>query len=243
MITDEIIKTISEKINKSSNLIFLTGAGISKESGIPTFRDRDGLWRNNDPAKLASYSAFINNPKLVWEFFHDRQESIRTKEPNKAHFAISEIELLKKSWLLTQNIDGLHSKAGTKNIIELHGNIFNVKCIHCNLKDEFDINSDIPPLCNDCGSVLKPDVVLFEEPLDKEDWNIAIDVASSCDVMIIVGTSLEVGPVNTLPNLAYKNNGFIVEINLQDTWFTPYTDFSFRYSGSVILPKIAENLR
>jgi len=120
MITDEIIKTISEKINKSSNLIFLTGAGISKESGIPTFRDRDGLWRNNDPAKLASYSAFINNPKLVWEFFRDRQKSIRTKEPNKAHFAISEIELLKKSWLLTQNIDGLHSKAGTKNIIELH---------------------------------------------------------------------------------------------------------------------------
>lgn len=243
MITDEIMKTVSKKIDNSTSLVFLTGAGISKESGIPTFRDHDGLWKTYDPAKLASYSSFITNPKLVWEFFHDRQKSISTKEPNKAHFAISEIELLKKSWLLTQNIDGLHSKAGTKNIIELHGNIFNVKCINCLRKEVLDINAEIPPLCRDCGSILKPDVILFEETLDMDNWDTAINLVSSCDVMVIIGTSLEVGPVNTLPNIAYKNNSFLIEINPQDTWFTPYADFSFRYSGSIILPKIVELLK
>lgn len=243
MLKNDDLQTIVMKINKSKNLVFLTGAGISKESSIPTFRDPDGLWRKYDPAKLASFSAFISDPQLVWEFFHDRQKSIMTKEPNKSHIAISEIETIKNSWVLTQNIDGLHIKAGTKNLVELHGNIFNVKCIKCNFKDEFNIECEIPPLCNNCGSILKPDVVLFEESLSSKNWDKAIDVTSSCDAMIIVGTSLEVGPVNSLPNLVYKNNGFIVEINPQNTWFTPYANFSLRYSGSVVLPEIAKELK
>ncbi len=242
MLNNDKLQMISEKINKSNNLVFLTGAGISKESGIPTFRDPDGLWKKHDPAKLASFSAFLNNPQSVWEFFHDRQKSIIAKKPNNAHIAISEIERVKNSWVLTQNIDGLHFKAGSKKIVELHGNIFNVKCINCNLKGLFDINSAVPPLCSDCGSILKPDVILFEEPLDTENWNKAVDIASSCDIMIIVGTSLEVGPANSLPNLVHKNHGFIVEINPQDTWFTPYADISMRHSGSVILPEIVNKL-
>ncbi|MGD1834854.1 MAG: SIR2 family NAD-dependent protein deacylase, partial [Nitrososphaeraceae archaeon] len=214
---DKLIIDARDYLLNSQKTVFLTGAGISKESGIPTFRESDGLWKKHDPTKLASLSAFLNNPTLVWEFFIDRQKLINNCHPNEAHKAISNIENLKKnSWILTQNIDGLHQRSGSKNIIELHGNIFEIICIHCDYTEKIDVKNikfSVPPQCKKCGKILKPNVILFEESLNQEKWSKAVEIASTSDIMFIIGTSLNVGPANLLPDYARENNAVLIEIN------------------------------
>jgi NAD-dependent deacetylase len=225
----------------SKNLVFLTGAGVSRESGIPTFRGNEGLWKTHDPVKLSSLSAFIENPLLVWDFYCDRIKLISTCYPNEAHIAISKIQEHKRnSWVLTQNIDNLHRKAGNNNIIELHGNIFTAKCIRCNYNRNVDekLEVKIPPSCPYCNDIIKPGVVLFEESLPQKEWTIAREICSSCDLMFVIGTSLNVYPVNSLPLYAKNNNAVIVEINTESTPLTRFTNFSFRGTASKIVPQI-----
>ncbi len=232
---------------KSRRFVFLTGAGISQESGIPTFRGSGGLWKTHDPAKLASLSSFLENPSLVWGFYSYRQKLISKCQPNPAHLAISKIEEQKKgdSWVLTQNVDNLHRLAGSKNIIELHGNIFRLSCVRCGYSGNMDMDMDmvLPPKCTDCESVLKPGVVMFEEALPQKEWATAIELSSSCDLMFIVGTSLNVSPVNTLPSYAKDNNAVLVEVNPEETWLSGSMDFSIKGSSADVLPNIYRLLK
>ncbi len=187
----------------------------------------------------------MENPILVWEFYHYRQDLISKCHPNQVDLAISKIQQEKKdSWILTQNVDNLHKRAHNKNIIELHGNIFRTTCISCGYNDDdLNENKDILPRCCKCKNVLKPGVVLFEEPLPQKDWMKAIEIALSYDIMFIIGTSLNVSPVNILPSHAKNNNAIIIEINPESTWLSKFVDFSLKGSASDILPKISALLK
>jgi len=230
--------SIVEQLKKAKEIVFVTGAGISQESGIPTFRGNDGLWRNYDAMKLATIDAFYDNPKLVWEWYNERRQNIFAAEPNLGHKAIAELEKFSKVVVLTQNIDGLHQIAGSSKVLELHGSIVKIKCTVCDYKDEILTEfSDIPPLCT-CGNILRPDVVWFGEGLPQDVWEEAIIHANSCDVMIIAGTSLVVSPANTLPIYAKQNNAILIEINPDETIMTSDMDLSIRSTSATALPEL-----
>lgn len=239
-----LFQNIKEKIKDLDKFVFLTGAGISKESGIPTFRGSEGLWRKYDPMKLASISGFYKDPKLVWEFYKYRQELLYNCSPNLGHVSIANFEKIKEeSYVLTQNIDGLHEKAGSKNIIELHGNILKVECTKCNFKDKIIkqiIEEPLPPICKICKSGLRPSVILFGEPLNHDVWDKAEQISNNCDVMFIIGTSLNVGPVNQLPLYAKRNGAILIEVNPEPTIFTQIMDYSVQGSATEMLPQLLE---
>jgi len=209
----KIFDNVSQKLRDSKKIVFVTGAGISQESGIPTFRGKDGHWRNHDPMKLAAIDAFFDDPKLVWEWYEDRRKNILAAKPNEGHFAISKMEKFKDVVILTQNIDGLHQRSGSTNVLELHGSIIRIKCTVCNFSDNITENFELlPPKC-ECGNMLRPDVVWFGEALPQDVWKNAMKEASTCDIMIISGTSLAVSPANTLPVYAKQNGATLIEVN------------------------------
>ena len=233
-----MFNSIIEQLKEAKKIVFVTGAGISQESGIPTFRGKGGLWRNHDAMKLATIDAFYDNPKLVWEWYNERRQNIFAAEPNLGHKAIVELEKFSKVVILTQNIDGLHQRAGSSKVLELHGSIVKIKCTVCDYKDEiFTEFSEIPPLCS-CGNILRPDVVWFGEGLPQDVWQDAIMHANSCDVMVIAGTSLVVSPANTLPIYAKQNNATLVEINPDKTIMTGDMDLSIRSTSATAIPEL-----
>ena len=230
--------TVAQKLKDSRKIVFVTGAGISQESGIPTFRGKDGHWRKYDPMKLASIDAFYDNPKLVWEWYEDRRKNILAAKPNEGHFAISQMEEFKDVIVLTQNIDGLHQRSGSTNVLELHGSIIRIKCTICNFTDNITENFEsLPPKCK-CGSMLRPDVVWFGESLPQDIWQSAIKEASVCDVMVIVGTSLVVSPANTLPVYAKQNGAILIEVNPEKTVMSNDMAISIRATSVEVLPKM-----
>ena len=229
---------IAEKLREAKKIVFVTGAGISQESGIPTFRGKDGLWRNYDAMKLATIEAFYENPKLVWEWYNERRKNVFAAKPNLGHKAIADLEKFSKVIVLTQNIDGLHQRAGSSQVLELHGSIVKIKCTICDYQDEiYSEFSDFPPICK-CGSILRPDVVWFGEGLPQDVWQQAIHHSSNCDVMIITGTSLVVSPANTLPIYAKQNNAILVEINPDKTIMSQDMDLSIRSTSAKALPEL-----
>ena len=229
---------IKDQIKNYKKNVFVTGAGISQESRIPTFRGKDGLWRNYDPMKLATIDAFYDNPKLVWEWYNERRKNIFQAQPNLGHKAIAELEKYAQVTVLTQNIDGLHQKSGSSKVLELHGSIVKIKCSVCNYKEEILTEiSNLPPLCK-CGNMLRPDVVWFGEPLPQNVWQNAINFASQCDLMIIVGTSLVVSPANTLPLYAKQNNATLIEINPENTEMSKEMNEIIRKTSTEALPKL-----
>ena len=233
-----MFESISNQIKKYKKIVFVTGAGISQESGIPTFRGNDGLWRNYDPMKLATIDAFYENPKLVWEWYNERRSNILQARPNLGHNAIVELEKYAQVVVLTQNIDRLHKKAGSSNVLELHGSIVKIKCTVCDYNEEILTEiSDFPPVCK-CGNILRPDVVWFGEPLPQDVWQNAIEFASQCDLMVIVGTSLVVSPANTLPLYAKQNNATLIEINPENTEMSQEMDEIIRKTSVETLPKL-----
>jgi NAD-dependent deacetylase len=233
-----MFNSIAKLLQEAKKIVFVTGAGISQESGIPTFRGKDGLWRNNDPMKLATIDAFYDDPKLVWEWYSERRENIFAAEPNLGHKAIAELEKFSNVIVLTQNIDGLHQRAGSSKVLELHGSIIKIKCTVCDYKDEVLTEfSDMPPLCT-CGNILRPDVVWFGEGLPQDVWQEAIVHANSCDVMVIAGTSLVVSPANTLPMYAKQNKATLIEINPDETIMTADMDLSIRSTTAISLPEL-----
>lgn len=238
-----MFEDVLDDIISAKKIVFVTGAGISQESGIPTFRGKDGLWKKYDAMKLATINAFHSNPKLVWEWYEDRRRAILDARPNPGHFAIADLEEFFEVIIATQNIDGLHQRAGSKNVLELHGSIIRIKCISCEYSQDVIKNFEqIPPYCK-CGSILRPDVVWFGEPLPTNVLSKAIDEASTCDVMVVAGTSLLVSPANTLPIYAKQNNAILIEINPEETSMSSYMDISIRDSSANSLPKLVNLLR
>lgn len=237
-----MFETISDQLKKAKNIVFVTGAGISQESGIPTFRGKDGLWRKYDPMTLATIDAFYQNPKLVWEWYEERRQNILKANPNPGHIAIAELEKYKNVTVLTQNIDGLHQRAGSTNVYELHGSIITIKCTVCNFKDTTTSSFlSLPPLCK-CGNMLRPDVVWFGETLPQNIWNTAMEKSSSCDAMIVVGTSLAVSPANLLPVYAKENGALMIEVNPDQTPMSTTMDLSLRSSAAKTLPELVSIL-
>ncbi len=233
-----MFEQVADRLKKAEKIVFVTGAGISQESGIPTFRGKDGLWRKYDPMKLATIDAFYENPKLVWEWYDERRRNILAANPNAGHLSIAELEKYKQVFVLTQNIDGLHQRAGSTQVYELHGSIITIKCTVCDFKDKITTGfSQLPPLCK-CGNMLRPDVVWFGEPLSQGIWQSAIEQASSCDVMIIVGTSLAVSPANLLPVYAKQNGATMIEVNIEQTPMSQSMDVSLRSSAAKTLPEL-----
>lgn len=228
----------TKKIKDAQKIVFVTGAGISQESGIPTFRGKDGLWRTYDVMKLATIDAFYENPNLVWEWYNERRRNIFSAEPNLGHKAIAELENFVEVVILTQNIDGLHQRAGSTKVLELHGSIIEIKCTVCKFKNKILTEfTNIPPLCK-CGNILRPNVVWFGEPLPQDTWQEAMIHASNCDIMVIVGTSLVVSPANTLPLYAKQNNAFLIELNPEETMMSHDMDLSVRSTGVFALPEL-----
>ena len=226
------------KLKNAQKIVFVTGAGISQESGIPTFRGKDGHWRKHDPMKLATIDAFHEDPKLVWEWYEDRRKNILAAQPNPGHKAIAELEKYANVVVLTQNIDNLHQRAGSNNVLELHGSIIRIKCTVCDFNDEITSTFEkLPPMCK-CGEMLRPDVVWFGEGLPQDVWGEAIKHANSCDLMVIAGTSLVVSPANTLPKYARQNNSTLIEVNPEQTIMTSDMDLSLQTSSAKALPEL-----
>ncbi len=233
---------VSDQVRDAKKIVFVTGAGISQESGIPTFRGEDGYWRKYDPMQLATIDAFYQNPKLVWEWYEERRKNILAAQPNKGHVAVSDLAKYKDVIILTQNIDGLHQRAGSKQVLELHGSIIRIKCTVCDFKDNItDSFDELPPRCK-CGKILRPDVVWFGEALPQDIWHNAINHAKSCDVMIIVGTSLAVSPANILPVLAKQNGAALIEINPEQTAMSEDMDLVLRETSANALPHLVSVL-
>jgi len=234
----KMFDNVNQKLRDSKKIVFVTGAGISQESGIPTFRGKDGHWRKHDPMKLASIDAFFDDPKLVWEWYEDRRKNILAAKPNDGHFAISKMEKFKDVVILTQNIDGLHQRSGSTNVLELHGSIIRIKCTVCNFSDNITENFEsLPPKC-ECSNMLRPDVVWFGEALSQDVWKNAMKEASTCDIMIISGTSLVVSPANTLPVYAKQNGATLIEVNPEKTVMSNDMDLSIQATSANALPKI-----
>ncbi|TET72763.1 MAG: NAD-dependent deacylase [Candidatus Aminicenantes bacterium] len=242
------IPEISQLIDilcQTKQIVVLTGAGISAESGIPTFRGEEGLWKQYRAEDLATPIAFIKDPKLVWEWYDWRRGIIASKKPNAGHKILGRWEKIFPNFILiTQNIDGLHQKAGSKNILELHGNIWKVRCTEeRTITENHDIPlEEIPPHCPDCGALLRPHVVWFGESLSSSVLYKAFQVSSSCEIIFSIGTSAVVQPAASLPLAAAEANAKIVEINPDPTPLTSYADFSFRGKAGEILPLINKEL-
>jgi len=227
-------------------ITFFTGAGVSAESGIPTFRGKEGLWRRYNPVDLATPEAFFRNPSLVWEFYNERRCNIAEAEPNRAHLLIAEAEkVFPLVSLITQNVDGLHQRAGSRNVIELHGNIWKVKCLSCG-KEEMNFETpfnEIPPRCKDCDGLLRPGVVWFGESLPYEALELAYDIAKRSKVFIVVGTSCQVFPAAQLPFIAKEKGAEIIEINPEETPVSEIADMSIRKRATKGMEEVFEYLK
>ncbi|RLJ70763.1 NAD-dependent deacetylase [Hydrogenivirga caldilitoris] len=223
----------------------LTGAGISAESGIPTFRGKDGLWNKYDPAELATPEAFEQNPKLVWEWYDWRRQLIAKAQPNEGHRIVAKMEeLFSDFWLITQNVDGLHQRAGSKKVIELHGNIWKVRCLNCGA-EYYEYTTplpEIPPKCRECSGLLRPGVVWFGESLPVDALSKAYELSQNADVFIVVGTSALVYPAAELPLIAKREGAKLIEVNPEETPITPYADYSLREKAGEGLRKVTEML-
>lgn len=219
----------------------LTGAGISAESGLATFRDaQTGLWARFDPRELATPSAFARNPKLVWDWYAWRREHVAAARPNAGHVALADLERRVPEFaLITQNVDGLHQRAGSRNPIELHGNITRVKCSREGaLVEHWDAPADAVPRCANCGALLRPDVVWFEEMLPAQALAAADDAARHCNVLLVIGTSAEVYPAAALPALAQRCGASVVEINPNATPLSATADHVLRGAAGMVLPAL-----
>ena len=238
---DQIYIEAAEKIVSSGNCIALTGAGISAESGIPTFRSKGGLWNSYDPAVYASIEAFRKDPSKYWCIRGEFIRGYNNYAPNEGHLALARLE--ESGYLkcvITQNIDGLHRKAGSKNVYEIHGSLREIYCISC--KKEYiapDIPPGEPPLCS-CGGTLKPNTVLFGEQLPMDNLNEAEQQARACDTMLLIGTSALVYPAAYLPLMAKKNGAKIIEINIENSFED--SDVIIEEKAGTALPELEKHI-
>lgn len=233
-------------IECASSITVLTGAGISAESGVPTFRGSDGLWRNYRSENLATPEAFWNNPRLVWEWYDWRRSAVKDARPNPGHFALAELENQKKRFtLITQNIDGLHQMAGSRNIIEMHGNLWQVKCTKCgDITQNHQVPlTEIPPRCALCGEIGRPNVVWFGELIPMETIDKTLKAIEDCEVMLIIGTSGVVEPAASMGLVAKQTGKTVMEINIEYTPNSNLFDFTILGRSGEILPLLYTSKR
>jgi NAD-dependent deacetylase len=246
---DELIKDAARILVRSNYAIVFTGAGVSTESGIPDFRGPQGLWKRVDPEKF-TINYFISNPDEVWGMFIEYFMVHEDVRPNPAHYAIAELERLGivKS-VITQNVDGLHQMAGSKRVIELHGNLREAVCMNCgyrlSLKEAIEIfrKTGSAPRCPRCGGLLKPDVVFFGEPLPYGALKAAFEEAEKADVVLVVGSSLVVTPAAYVPLRAKERGAKMVIVNLEETTMDHIADVVIRGKAGEVVPKIVEMVK
>ncbi|MCA9942876.1 MAG: NAD-dependent deacylase [Ardenticatenaceae bacterium] len=242
----EIPPALIQLLQEAQHVAILTGAGISAESGVPTFREaQTGLWAKYDPQQLATPQAFRQNPKLVWEWYTWRRELVSQAAPNPGHLALVKLaELLPTVTLITQNVDGLHQRAGSQQVIGLHGNIMETKCFSQeHLVAHWPDSEEVPPRCPICGSFLRPNVVWFGESLPALALHTAVQSAKSCNLFLAIGTSALVHPAATLPLIAVESGATLVEINPEVTPLTRWADFVLAGPAGTVLPQLVSALQ
>lgn len=228
-------------LRNAQRFAVLTGAGISAESGVPTFRDaQTGLWAKFKPEELATPEAFQRNPKLVWEWYALRRARVKEVAPNPGHYALAELERRVPEFLLaTQNVDGLHQRAGSRKIVELHGNITRTKCFDENVVvDQWPETGEVPPRCPRCGGWLRPDVVWFKEMLPVGAFEQALAATQRCEVFLSIGTSALVYPAAALPMEAGDAGAVVVEVNPQETPLTRHATHFLQGPSGRVLPAL-----
>ncbi len=228
-------------LRTANHVAVMTGAGISAESGIPTFREaQTGLWAKYDPQELATPQAFVKNPRLVWEWYAWRRELVSAAQPNAGHLALVEMARCAPHFtLITQNVDGLHQVAGSTDVIELHGNLQRTKCFREEtVIDEWVATGEVPPRCPRCGDRLRPDVVWFGEALPRAALQAASDAALTCDVFFSIGTSGLVEPAASLARIAMQHGAKVIEINPVATPLTSMVTYALRAPSGRVLPEL-----
>jgi len=255
-VQDDALRALIERLApvaaRAQHIAVLTGAGVSAESGIPTFRDaQTGLWARYDPVMLASYEGFVSDPATVWKWYDERRAQMRQSQPNPGHVALAEWEerwrgMGREFTLITQNIDDLHGRAGSTGIIELHGNIWLARPLDGAMSDARRLDdcplAEYPP-CDAQGRMLRPHVVWFGEMLDPLVIEAAFDAAAQCDLMIVAGTSSVVFPAAALPHAARRNRATLVEVNPSVTDLTAGVDFALSAPSGVALPALWERVQ
>ena len=234
-----------DALRRAKRVAALTGAGVSQESGLRTFRDpQSGIWTTYRPEDLASPGAFRQNPRLVWDWYAWRRLAIEGVRPNAGHYALAEMARhVDVFTLITQNVDGLHAAAGSTDPIELHGNIRRVRCSDCGTRAEaWDDTGDEVPRCDRCKGLLRPDVVWFGEMLPSEQLERAVQASTECQVFLSIGTSAVVRPAASLPYAARRAGSLVIEINTEPTALTIDVDFSLRGRSGEILPALVKAL-
>jgi NAD-dependent deacetylase len=236
----DLIQRTAEAIRKARKTIALTGAGISAESGIPTFRDPGGLWDRYDPEEYATIQAFRQDPAKVWRMMKDFTE-LKTAKPNPGHVGLAQLEQIGMlHCIITQNVDNLHQAAGSREVIEFHGNMRQVVCMSCRKLlslDEISLET-LPPYCS-CGGVFKPAGVFFGEPIPLDALSRSQEAAQSCDLILVIGTSAVVYPAADIPRVAKQAGAQVIEINPEKTDLTGWvSDFIILGKAGVVIPQI-----
>ncbi len=228
---------------RARSVVVLTGAGVSAESGVPTFRGPDGLWKNHRPEELATPQAFQQDPALVWEWYRWRQQVVSGCGPNPGHYALAALEeLIEHFALVTQNVDGLHRRAGSRTVLELHGNLFQARCTREGTVRDFTAGDALPPHC-ECGAMLRPHIVWFGEPLDRLTIEEAFVCAQNADVCLVAGTSGVVAPASMIPMHAASHRAAVIEVNPHDTPLTGVARYALRGNSGEVLPRLVDEVR
>jgi len=234
---------LAQALRSARHIAVLTGAGVSAESGVPTFRDaQTGLWAKYDLEELATPQAFQRSPRLVWEWYAWRRELVAAARPNPGHYALVEMENRAPNFtLITQNVDQLHQQAGSRRVIELHGSLWRTKCSReGRVVESWPETGDVPPRCPHCSDLLRPDVVWFGEALPERELMEAFAAAQQCDVFIAAGTSAIVQPAASLPLLAARSGAVLVEVNPQETPLTGEADYFLQGPSGSVLPALVQ---
>ncbi len=234
------LRHAAELLAASQRPAAFTGAGISAESGIPTYRDLGGLWQQYSIEEVATPQGFERDPRKVWEFYNARRNQLWEIEPNRGHYALAELqELFPDFVIITQNVDRLHQKAGSKRVIELHGNLHEVRCVDCGATfDKVGESLDPLPRCERCSGLLRPNVVWFGEPLPEEAWKAATETVRRCDCLLVVGTSAQVYPAASLVDMARASGARVLEFNLDRTPVSDVADVALSGKAGELLPQV-----
>jgi NAD-dependent deacetylase len=245
------VRDAARALSRATHVAVLTGAGVSAESGVPTFRASDGLWEGHRIEDVASPDGFVRDPRLVWQFYNGRRANVGRVQPNPGHVALSALEARFGSGftLITQNVDGLHQTAGTRNVLEVHGSLRRTRCTECGSVHDrgLDPLADMPT-CELCAGLLRPDIVWFGEMLPTRIWEQAVEAAESCDVFLVVGTSAVVHPAAGLINLARRAGWLggqrttVIEFNLARTVASDAADIGLYGPSGQTLPRVLDAL-
>ena len=248
-VSDPDLQTAGRALARAKRLVVFTGAGVSKESGIPTFREPEtGLWARYDPMELATPEAYLRDPAFVWSWYEHRFGAAAAAEPNPGHMAVAELEtLLPSVCVITQNIDGLHQRAGSSDVIELHGSMHSYRCVRGRhrgfTRRDFADQTAKPPCCPECGDPLRPEVVWFGEALPGDAIDRAQSVSAACDAMLVVGTSGIVYPAAAMPPLAKAAGATVIDVNPERDALARWCDLFLRGPGGEVLPRLVAAVR